>query len=41
MARLLATWQKDDADYLNIRDQLFEGRQLQLYGEKNYANNNT
>jgi hypothetical protein len=25
MARLIAAWQKDDSDYLNIQDHLFEG----------------
>lgn len=25
MARLIAAWQKDDSDYLNIQDHLFKG----------------
>jgi len=29
MARLLATWQKDDSDYLTIRDKLFEGETVE------------
>ncbi len=34
MARLLATWQKGDSDYLNIRDQLFEGETVEtLYAQ--------
>jgi len=28
-ARFLATWQKDDSDYLIIRDKLFEGETLE------------
>ncbi|RKZ48250.1 MAG: hypothetical protein DRR00_20040 [Candidatus Parabeggiatoa sp. nov. 3] len=34
MARLLATWQKDDSDYLIIRDKLFEGETVEtLYSQ--------
>ncbi|TGO03666.1 hypothetical protein PN36_01960 [Candidatus Thiomargarita nelsonii] len=34
MARLLATWQKGDADYLTIRDRLFEGETVDtLYNQ--------
>jgi hypothetical protein len=34
IARLLATWQKDNSDYLNIRDQLFEGDTVEtLYAQ--------
>jgi len=34
MARLLATWQKSDSDYLNIRYQLFEGETVEtLYAQ--------
>jgi hypothetical protein len=34
MARLLASWQKGDSDYLNIRDKLFEGETVEsLYAQ--------
>ncbi len=34
MACLLASWQKGDSDYLNIRDKLFEGETVEtLYAQ--------
>jgi hypothetical protein len=34
MARLIAAWQKDDSDYLNIQDQLFEGETVDTLYDK-------
>ena len=34
MARFLATWQKEDSDYLIIRDKLFKGETVEtLYSQ--------
>ncbi len=34
MARLIAAWQRDDSDYLNIQNQLFEGETVDTLYDK-------